>query len=68
MWNAETNNNDPEIRAELVITGDAAKQDYAALEKQKDEIEKAIKLPLQWHNPEARTACRIYPRTYLKFV
>jgi len=67
MWNSETNNNDPEIRVELVLTGKTAKQNYAALEKRQEEIEQAIKLPLKWHNPEGKTMCRIYTRMNANF-
>ena len=68
MWNSETSSNDPEIRVDLVLTGKAAKQNYAALEKRREEIEKAIKLPLKWHNPEGKMMCRIYTRINADFL
>lgn len=68
MWNSETNCSDPEIRVELVITGKAAKQNYAVFEKRREEIEKAVKLPLKWHNPESKAMCRIYTRTNTDFL
>ena len=33
----------PEIRAELILHSATAKQDFSALEKRKEEVEKAIK-------------------------
>lgn len=68
MWNSETSNNDPEIRVELVLTGKAAKQNYAALEKRREDIEREINLPLKWHNPEGKMMCRIYTRTNADFL
>jgi len=40
IWNSETNTKGPEIRAELYMDGPNANQDFAALEKQKDTIER----------------------------
>ena len=68
MWNSETNTNNPEIRVELVLMGKNAKQSFAALEQKRVEIEKAIGLPLTWHNPEGKNMCRIYTRTNANFL
>ena len=62
IWNSETNNRTPEIRAELYMNGPNAKPEFAALEKQKDGIEKALGFPLTWYNPENNAICRIYTR------
>lgn len=42
LWNSETGVKGPEIRAELYMDGPSAKQEFAALEKQKESIEKAL--------------------------
>lgn len=61
-FNSESRDGGPEIRAELTMIGDEAKERFAALELRKDEIERAIGCPLTWHNPEGKKACRIYTR------
>lgn len=66
-WDSETNSRDPEIRAELYMDGANAKQEFAALEKQKDAIERALGFPLKWHNSENTAACRIYTRQSADF-
>ena len=66
--NSETNTDDPEIRVELVLDGKNAKQNFTALEKRREEIERAIGAPLKWHNPEGKNMCRIYIRTNANFL
>lgn len=61
-WNSETNSKGAEIRAELYMDDPKAKQDYAALEKRKNEIEVALGFPLVWHNPEGKAMCRLFAR------
>ncbi len=68
MWNSETNTKGPEIRTELVLNGTNARPEFAALEKQKDTIEKALGFPLTWHNPEGKTMCRLYTRQNADFL
>lgn len=64
--NSETDQ--PELRVELYLKREAfSKQDFAALEAQKNEIESAIGQPLVWHNPLEKRACRIYVRTEADF-
>lgn len=60
-WNSERSTYEPEIRAQLYLKGSRAKQDFAALEKEKDDIHKALGFPLTWHN-SAGNACRLYTR------
>jgi hypothetical protein len=67
-WNSETNSKGPEIRAELIMDGATAKQDFAELEKQKSEIEKALGFPLRWHNPEGKHMCRLAVRQDADFL
>lgn len=62
LWNSETGVKGPEIRAELYLGGPNAKKGFAALEKQKEIIEKALGYTLTWHNPEDKAACRLYVR------
>lgn len=58
----------PEIRAELYLDGPLVKQEFAALEKQKESIEQALGFTLTWHNPENKAACRIYTRKDADFL
>ena len=46
LWNSQTNGKGPEIRAELDMHGPRAKLEFAALEKQKDSVERALGFPL----------------------
>jgi Domain of unknown function (DUF4268) len=50
----------PEIRVGLVLHGKDAREQFAALERNKDKIEKQLGFPLVWHNPEGKNMCRIY--------
>ncbi len=67
-WNSETGMKGPEIRAELYLDGPNAKHEFAALEKQKESIEKALGFALTWHNPENKAACRLYTRQSYNFM
>ena len=68
LWNSETGSKGPEIRAELYLDGPSAKQDFAALERQKETIEKALGFGLTWHNPENKAMCRLYTRQNADFL
>lgn len=68
IWNSETNTRGPEIRAELVMNGPNAKLEFAALEKQRDSIERTLGFPLIWHNPENKAMCRLYTRQNADFL
>jgi hypothetical protein len=61
-WNSETGTKGAEIRAELYIDGPKAKEEFATLEKLKEQIETALGFELTWHNPANRAACRLYTR------
>jgi hypothetical protein len=68
-WNSVSESyGNPEIRAELGLTSPDAKQQFALLEQRKAEFQKAIDLPLFWHNPPERKQCRIYVRTEIDFT
>jgi hypothetical protein len=67
-WNSETGNRTPEIRAELYMDGPNAKQEFEALEKQKDSIEKSVGFPLVWHNPQNKAMCKLYTRQDADFL
>jgi len=67
-WNSETNTKGPEIRAELILDGPSAKQDFYALEKRKEEIEEALGFSLRWHNPEGKNMCRLAVRQEADFL
>lgn len=68
LWNSETGMKGPEIRAELYLNGPNAKQEFYALEKLKDSIERDLGFPLTWHNPENKAACRLYVRQSYDFL
>lgn len=68
VWNSETKTRDPEIRVELVLTDEHAKQHFASLESKHPEIEKAIGASLTWHNPAGKNMCRIYVRQTADFL
>lgn len=67
-WNSLTNKSVPEIRVQLYIQNPHAKQEFAALEKRKAEIENALGFPLTWHNPEDKALCKLYVRTDANFT
>lgn len=58
----------PEIRVELTLMSQQAKEQFAALEQRKSEFAKAIDLPLHWHNPPERKQCRVYVRAEMDFT
>jgi hypothetical protein len=68
QWSSETGKKGPEIRVELDIHDQNAKQRFAGLEKRRNEIERACGVPLTWHNPERKNACRIFTRQSADFL
>lgn len=68
IWNSQTNSKGPEIRVDLYMNSPNAKQEFAALEKQKEAIEKALGFPLTWHNLENKAACRLNTRQDADFL
>ena len=67
-WNSETGAKGLEIRTELVMDGPKAKEEFAILEKQKENIEQELGFKLIWHNPEGKNMCRIYARKDADFT
>jgi len=67
-WNSVTNSRGPELRVELYIDGPNAKQEFAALEARKAELEKDLGFPLTWLNPEGKAMCRLYTRLDADFL
>ena len=61
-WDSESNSNDPQIRAEVYLEGPNAKQQFAALQAQKEAIDDKVGFPLIWYNPENTVMCRIVAR------
>jgi hypothetical protein len=62
-WNIEKNLTDaPEIRVQLIMDSAIAKQQFAAIEKRKDEIEAQIGSSLIFHDPPGVSRCKIYIR------
>ena len=52
-----------EIRAELYIGGENAKEHYLELESMKEEIEAELGEPLNWQNVADQKSCKVYLRT-----
>lgn len=67
-WNSVTDTKGAEIRVELYMDGPDAKREFAALERQKDGLEKGLGFPLTWHNPENKAMCRLYTRLDADFL
>jgi hypothetical protein len=67
-WNSLTHRYGPEIRVELALKGPAAKQNFAALEKRRAQIEKALGESVVWHNPDDKKQCKIYVRQDADFT
>jgi Domain of unknown function (DUF4268) len=66
--NSDPNSKGPEIRAELYLESSKAKQEFVALERQKDAIERELGFDLAWHNPEGKASCRLYTRRDADFL
>lgn len=67
-WNSVTGSYGPEIRVELVLTGECAQEHFDALEQKQAEIEGAIGSPLTWHNPIGKKQRKIYVRQDADFL
>ncbi len=67
-WNSITHKQGPEIRVELVLMGKQAKEQYAELEKRRAEIERAVGVPIIWHNPPNKKQSKIYVRKDADFL
>lgn len=67
-WNSVTNSRGGEIRVELVMDSDQAKQQFAILQEHRKEIEDGCGTFLVWHNPEDKTLSKIYARQDTDFL
>ena len=68
-WNSLTQSSSiPEIRAELSLTSNQSKEQFAKLEAQRDELVKRFDLPLHWHNPTDSKQSRIYFQRDIDFT
>jgi hypothetical protein len=69
VWNSEAAVFDSgEIRAELDINHENAKEYFQILESNKSQIEAELGYPLSWHNPEDANSCRAYIRKSVKLA
>lgn len=68
LWDSESKTQNPELRVELTLAGKNAKQHFAALDANRDQIEKGIGCPLVWYNAEGTKSCRIYTRQNADFL
>lgn len=67
-WNSENGMKSPEVRAELTLNGPKAKDEFAVLEGQKEEIERELGFSLTWYNQEGYKSCRAYTRKDADFL
>ncbi len=67
-WNSVTRRYGPELRVEFAMTDDSAKEHFAALEKRREQIERAIGQALTWHNPAGKKQSKIYVRKDADFL
>ncbi|HWR31255.1 MAG TPA: DUF4268 domain-containing protein [Negativicutes bacterium] len=67
-WDSEQGVYSSEFRVELYLDGNNAKQWFANLMAQKNEIEQQLGETLTWHNPETKKSCRIYVRKSADFL
>lgn len=67
-WNSVTNAKGTELRVELYLDGPDAKQEFEALQAQREPIERAVGDPLTWHNPENKALAKIYVRCDADFL
>ena len=68
MSNSQPNAKGPEIRAEVVLTGENARREFEALEAKKAELESKVGFPLIWHSPEDKNMRRIYAQQDADFL
>jgi hypothetical protein len=62
LWNSELGNKGPEIRVQVYLDGPSSKREFAVLQNQRENIERALGFPVIWHNPADKASCRIYVR------
>jgi len=58
---------DPEIRVDLALWGKRAKKRFAVLNAKRDEIERALVVPVIWYSTESTTSCYVYIRLTADF-
>jgi hypothetical protein len=67
-WNSRTGEREPEIRVDLWLTSERAKQEFATLKEQASDIEADLGFEPNWHNPEEKARVRIYTREDADFT
>ena len=68
MYDSEAQIFQPELRVEMYLKGDHAKENYQVLLRHKEDLEKGIGEPLVWYDPENASCCRIYVRRSSDFT
>jgi hypothetical protein len=66
-WDSEANKTGGELREDIVLSTDSAKENYARLLEKRDQIEAQLRTAgvteeIHWYNPENAQLCRIYVR------
>jgi hypothetical protein len=67
-WNSQLNKELPQVRVELAITSQSAKEDFRRLKEQELAIQELIDIPLVWHSPEGNKSAKVYVATDLDFL
>ncbi len=63
LYDSESDNYERgELRVELVVNHRDAKALFAALEQERAPIERALAVPVTWHNPDSSRQAKIYVR------
>src|SRR5215208_6057644 len=68
VWNSETDTWGPEIRVELVMEDENAKDYFAMLNARKEEVERKFGQPFIWYNPPGKKSARGYLRRNANFL
>lgn len=61
-WDSDTGLHDPEIRVDLGLWGKWGKKRFAVLHTKRQEIERALGMPVTWYSTETTNSCYVYIR------
>lgn len=67
-WNSQLNKELPQVRVELAITSQTAKDDFRRLREQEAAIQALIDIPLIWHSPDGNKSAKVYVATDIDFL
>jgi hypothetical protein len=67
-WNSLQNKYSPELRVQLVLASNQAKQQFDVLKARHEELQKQFDIPLHWDNPEDAKRARVFVQSNLDFM